>query len=652
MKKILLALMLFSSYSFALPNWYSYNGSSFSMSQQVISHGDAGESLCGTHSVGAFSVSYYNGSLLYLDQWISETPTSNGYCRYYFDEGKYITNTCPSPKTIINGECTDSTPTCTATQHLVNNICVNNPVCVTGSHLDTTSNTCVGDFPQKAVVTLDSGNKYVIFEDDAMMYCKADISSCTTTDKFGNQIPNRFYALKVPDETSELLDFSASVINSAYIGAKNMVGLAIEALGFNITAVTDAGVALDMLYDTNNFAHDNVFPTAYLGAGLMVMGKKLQSWDDTIYEVPKYDGSGVNVLFDSHSKESVNISSFTPSDGSSAPIPNTPLVAEKVTQEKLKTIWDNAPGAGTLPKNALVLGSDIIYNPTDPSKVLVETPDKVIVAQTNPDKSQTILEMNKADILNTKNTGADLPVTQKVIQPEKISNDGKVSQTQETTQSTVSPTKNETTTFNKSTGLPDVVDYNPRTGLKDGNLYNSSTGLITSPGAGTGGGSPTGAPTKDANGSGTGSIDLSGVTGRLDKLNNQLTKINDVLTPKTEKPFSSNPENPIDTSKLDGLTDIWKSAYDGLKSDMSQVSSMADGAKNTINQGLSSGLVGGSISTCPYTVHFDDGKDIINFDIDFCKVLSPLRSTFTVLFNIIFQFLLLLIAYKFMMKLV
>ncbi|AHJ12436.1 hypothetical protein [Sulfurospirillum multivorans] len=167
MKKILLALMMFSSFLFSgSPVPATYEGNDIYKAEGVCRK----IGVWHDWSSGTTGYSAYNFEVGY----IVIADFAKNQVNYYL----YTDAICPVP-----------TPTCTADQDLVAGVCV--PKCPTGSHVDSDLNLCMGDYNQTKT-TFDNGNFIVYFSDGAEMYCDVSEEKCITHDKNFNVIPNRF----------------------------------------------------------------------------------------------------------------------------------------------------------------------------------------------------------------------------------------------------------------------------------------------------------------------------------------------------------------------------------------------------------------------------------------------------------------------------
>jgi len=231
-----------------------------------------------------------------------------------------------------------------------------------------------------------------------------------------------------------------------------------------------------------------------------------------------------------------------------------------------------------------------------------------------------LLLVNKSDLANTANNKTDLPYQLNDYAKPVINNDGTVTQSVTKTPSTVSSNNTNTST-------------NPTTGQ-----------TTTTKATGT-----------TANGSNGTNFDVSALTGRLDSLGNQLTKLNG--TAETGNGLLSNIQNNTASSKnsLNGIEsaintikntngftaetvshnipdtpssiDSWQTTYDNLKGDFDNVLTTVDELKSLVNGSpLTLNLSSSSVTTCPYSENVDFVYFTVPFDMDLCAVFSPFSS--------------------------
>lgn len=621
MKKIILALMLLTSFSFSAEAYTPYKCTDGKAYQDLNNGAIAFSAMSYNWPYCADKVQTTNS---YGVGWLVLAENYGSSCDYrmYSNVGRDCDSSNFNPQT---GE--PNPP----------------PDCPSGSHAD--GQNCVGDYPLKASTPLESGATFSLFEDGATMYCRPN-GECETTNDKGERIPNRFVNGAIPSEISDLKDFGAYLLSK--VG--NAVGKTLQWGGMTMLLNGTAGGAL--IYEGGNPALNGLNPVFLASAGLISLGNALVTEENVVLYTPKVDGVlNVDIVEKTAQTSTANLDASTPSDGSPVLSENGAFTQQQITAQNAQTIWDTAGGVGKLPPNALVLGSDITYPSNNPDKAIVNTPDAVIMVKTNSDGSSTIVKVNKNDIANTQNHNTDLIYEKQEISPEKITNDGKTEQTQITTPTSVSPLDNFPKTTNPKTGLPDYVDYDPRTGLKDGKVYSTATGqavtdtngnpLGTGTGAAPDGVSPLapikpGVPSPDGNGTGS-SIDLKGVTSRLDKISNQLTVQNkrdeelDNLGGVAYLHGLPTGTNPYDWTSYQGTFDNLKSTIDNLNGQFEEM-------KSLFQNGFTLNLSGTPVDTCPYNSTIDlDGRAIaVSFDL--CKTFSPMRPLFHGFFYLFFVF--------------
>lgn len=496
------------------------------------------------------------------------------------------------------------------------------PTCATGSHYDTTVSACMSDFETLGKTTFDNGDFLVSWSDGASTFCSGSPSVCFTYDKGNNnRIANRYlnpefnpdgtikYDGAMPDEApvKTTLDYILNPIGNA-------VGNTLQYMGLGIMVSATGGGAL--VYD-KTVGLNALNPGVTLGAGLVMLGKTISTDDVFFTAVPTVSNDVEVKLVEKSASTTVNNLDNFQSDSA--------YTKQTVTSENVKTVWDSAGGVGKLPPNSLILGSDIIYPTSNPSKAIVNTPDKIMIVETNPDNSSKITEIAKQDLANTANNNTDLILVQKEISAPTIQNDGTVTQTQTTTPVSVNPLNNFPTSTNTKTGLPDYVDYDPKTGLYDGAIYSTATGKAVT--------TPTGVPLGDAvvkpNPDGTSTIDLTGVNTRLDKISNQLTKQNNsldkIINTSNFSAETITHDIPTDYSTLDS----WQETWNNLKSDFDNVASTADELTSLVNGSpLTLNFPKGSVTTCPTSSDIDFGYFMVSSGTDYCQLFSPFYPIF------------------------
>ncbi|AOO64563.1 furin-like repeat-containing protein [Sulfurospirillum halorespirans] len=638
MKKILLALMMISSFLFSGPHvTATYEGNDIYKSEGVCRK----IGVWHDWSAGTTGYSAYN----FEGGYIVIADFAKNQVHYYL----YTYATCPVPA-----------PTCTADQDLVAGVCV--PKCPTGSHVDSDLNLCMGDYNQTKT-TFDNDNFIVYFSDGAEMYCDVSTEKCITHDKDFNVIPNRFLNPNLnPDGTVKdngLIPDSLPVsswLSTAYDAygkpITNAVGQFFQALGW-VIAYESTG---DGSFVVSPTGLNSLNPFAVLGSGLFTLGSAMVTPDDVVIATPTNTDNGVTVNVSSNSGVSFDqlstVASSTPESGTPVFSKNGIYTQRQITEANLKTVWDNAAGVGKMPANALILGSDIIFPTNSPSTALINSPTQVEIVKTSPDNTAQSIVVNKADLANTASSGTDLPYTVKDYKAPVINNDGTVTQATTSTPSSTSPSNGNTTSTNPTTGQTTTTPSSTLSGT---------------------------ATTSDGK-----SIDLSGVTGRLDSLGKQLEKLNgtaqsgnELLGSINNKSASmANSLNSIQSSATnmnalmsqtsDGLTEqtwtndiptdysvfnTWQTTWNNLKSSVDTVTSKGDELKELVNgDSLTLDLPKGSLEQCPYNGSIDLVFAVIPLSFDFCTVLSPLRPVFYTMFYLFFVFGILFSSLKILMR--
>jgi len=582
------------------------------------------------------------------------TVVESGTTFYYYMRRwvVYIPKTTDcSNGTITNGECVISSPTC-----------------VTGSHIDSDLNLCMGDYDQ-VKTTFDNGNFIVYFSDGAEMYCDVSEEKCITHDKNFNVIPNRFLNPNLnPDGTVKdngLIPDSLPV--SSWLGTAydaygkpitNAAGQFFQALGW-VIAYESMGDGSFVISPTGL---NSLNPFAVLGSGLFTLGSAMVTPDDVVIATPTNTNNGVSVNVSSNSGVSFDqlstVSSSTPESGTPVFSKNGIYTQRQITEANLKTVWDNAAGVGKMPATALILGSDIIFPTNSPSTALINSPTQVEIVKTSPDNTAQSIVVNKADLANTASSGTDLPYTVKDYKAPVINNDGTVTQATTSTPSSTSPSNGNTTSTNPTTGQTTTTPSSSLNGTA-----NTSDGK---------------------------SIDLSGVTGRLDSMGKQLEKLNgtaqsgnELLGSINNKAASmANSLNSIqgNTASLkdtlnsikDGFldTDIpttphnipkdtsggdwnsWSSTWDNAKASFDGVSSQVGEFSSLFQNGFTLNLINSNIIQCPYESTIDLVFAQIPLSFDFCRVFSPLRNVIYTFFYLFFCFSITFFSVKMFLRMV
>lgn len=466
----------------------------------------------------------------------------------------------------------------------------NPPECYLGTHNDPANpQNCIDDFPITKTDYLEGGGVLIHYDDNKIMLLRRDGTGESWDLTTGEYFfPNRAFDGVVPPSAS-YNPFSFD--KSQAIQYKELTFGDVAGIAFN-----QAGVAIK---DAAN----------WLQAPALVWTLALSTHKDT--PTDSLVNSGTNVSLVENSSNNYLLSSF---ESSSNPqiIPNTDIVVQKVNSDI---------GSFSSVSN---VGDTIITSNSNPNKAIIDTSSAIKFEQKNPDGSILETIIQKSDISSTSLNNTDLNFQISTVS-NNINNDGTTTKTViPTLQGSVSSSTGTTTSTNSTTGITTIVT-NPTTGT-------STTAATTSP-------------------SGTGTIDLSGVTARLDKISNQLTAVNN-FNSSLKDATASQVSNPIDNEKGQGLIDTFSTSWNNIKADFDRITVMTDEATSTINNGFSLSLATGVVSECPYISDFDYVASTAPIPVDLCKVFSPLRSTLYVLFTLLFQFFLISFAFKSLIKLV
>lgn len=443
MKKIILALMLLTSFAFSAitcevvsgnkwqrptdGKWFLLtSGTSYSTRRYNPNYFSIEYNQCSNFSWGALH-SRLGGSSFFLVKKVNNSSFSAEFFEgnkvaiglYDGHEEGYMT----SPWDVIWSETTPPEPEL--------------PQCGEGTYLNPATLSCAPIYPIADEETLESGSKNIIFEDGAMMIVNPDGTAVTFAPN-GEKIPNRLYNGSIPEV--------------GYLSESKNIGVN----GSDFFTVNPLGI---FLKSSALFAIQN---TALLWHYAMSDQKETANGDVVDFK-PTMNGVAVNIsqkAFDNIDfSEYENKATTTPQS-----VPNSDLAYKKLSDAEILQFL----GAT---KN-----DTVFYKPNDPSYFVASNSDSVSVVKANPDGSAQKVEFQKNDLQNTANNNTDLTAVKKDIAPQKISNDGKIQQTQTSTTMSVSPLNNFPKTTDEKTGLPIYVDYDPRTGLKDGKIYDTRTG--------------------------------------------------------------------------------------------------------------------------------------------------------------------------------
>lgn len=454
------------------------------------------------------------------------------------------------------------------------------PQCGEGTYLNPATLSCVPFYPIADEETLESGSKNIIFEDGAMMIVNPDGTAVTFAPD-GAKIPNRLYNGSIPEV--------------GYLSESKNIGVN----GSDFFTVNPLGIFL------KSSALALVENTALLWTKFMSDDKQTAN-NDLIQFRPVAD-SPTAVNFSRVNFDNIDFSEYenkaTPTPQT---VPNTDVAYKKLSDAEISQFL----GAT---KN-----DTVFYKPNDPSYFVASNSDAVSVVKVNPDGSAQKAEFQKNDLQNTANHNTDLPVKQTITPAPKINPDGTTTQIPDITQSTVSPNSNTSTNTSQSTGTPIIAPY----GKGDKNTTAPATPAPPNPD-----GSPNGY-----------NIDLGGVTTRLERISNQLTKMNN-RNDELDKIGDNAYAHGIPTGGTSPYD--WTShqaTFENLKSTIDDLNGQADEIKALFQNGFTLNLSGTPVDTCPYNSTIDlDGRSIaVSFDL--CKTFSPMRPLFHGFFYIFFVF--------------
>jgi len=510
------------------------------------------------------------------------------------------------------------------------------PTCPTGAHNDTTQegSPCVSDYEMNAKETFDNGNVWIQWADGATTFCELATGQCLTHDKNANRIDNRYidpiyyadgetlygnFSGRVPVEAPQTPSLLELALNPILQATQNAVGKTLQAFGMGIMVTgTGDGVLMYDGYQGLNLLN----PLMAIGGGIFTLGNALVTPDNVIVTTPTADESAlmnVNIIERTSDSTLNTIENATPSDGTPAMTPNGAYTQKQVTEANLKTIWDTAAGVGKLPPNALVLGSDIIHPTDSPTTAIINTPNTIKFVETKPDNTSTVIEVAKTALAQTATNNTDLTYTKTDYQAPTINNDGTTSQGSTISTGTVASTTNNNT-VTSSTGT--TTTANPTTGTSTTAGTTSSTGS-------------------------TGTIDLAGVTSRLDKISNQMTKLNDGFSSDIETHANNIPS---DTSVVKWTT--YESTWNNLLSSIDSVGSKVSEVQSLFQNGFTLNLTGGTVTTCQHTFTLNLTGSPTDVKVDFCSVLSPFRPVIYTFFYLFFVASIIMFSFKIMIRMV
>lgn len=461
------------------------------------------------------------------------------------------------------------------------------PQCGEGTYLNPATLSCVPFYPIADEETLESGSKNIIFEDGAMMIVNPDGTAVTFAPD-GAKIPNRLYNGSIP-EVGYLSESKNIAVGGSDFFTVNPLGIFLKSTAVGI--ITNFG--------------------ALAWTNLIISDQKKTANGDVVDFKRTQNGVAVNIsqkAFDNIDfSEYENKATTTPQS-----VPNTDVAYKKLSDAEILQFL----GAT---KN-----DTVFYKPNDPSYFVASNADSVAVVKSNPDGSAQKLEIQKNDLQNTATNNTNLQVTQTTISAPKINNDGTTSTTTNTSVGSVSTATN-TNTTTSSNGSTSTV--NPTAGT-------STNGAIT--------------PSSDGTGS---NINLSGVTSRLDKISNQITKQNE-RNDEIDKSVVAAVPHGIPLNPPDW--DTWLTTWNNLTADLDNVVTKTYELKSLIEgEPLALNLARGGVESCPYngTIELKQGWNI-PVSYDYCKVLAPVRPVTYTMFYFVFVGATLFFSLKILFRLV
>ena len=435
------------------------------------------------------------------------------------------------------------------------------------------------------IVDYDDGSKMIIFPD----------LTAFTFDVNGNLVPNYAFNGTTPPASTPFTDDNAFVSNTnkKYFDI-TFNGLPIlvvdkDSAGFHSMAITplNALQTLAMIAVTPKTVSKN-------GEDIKIISSPTSS-----------NPNAVNVDITTINFDNVDFSEYeSTATNVPTPIQNSNLVVEKIDS----TNQNKFP--------AISSGTVVTHDNIDFSQFIATTPTSVAVGSQNEQGvvSQTVI--SKADLITSATTGSALNSFQEVLQPIKQNVDGTSSQT-------VASTPISTTGGSSSVGV-------------------TTTQTTVSSPSSAGSGS-----TSSTFSSGSGTIDLSGVTSRLDRISSQLTYSNNKLDQLTSEPVGTSNLNTKISEYSSKLSDLSLSAdnafdfIDNLKSSLTDLENQFNDAKAFFDDKPTITLQNG---TCPFNVTLYHKTYIV----DACQFVSPYRPILAIFFTLIMSFSVFMFSIKYL----
>lgn len=617
---------MFSSFLFAnlgsAPTYYSYDGIIYKYS---YSDGYSGNLYSTTPilSIAPYFLGFYGSTLklgevgdpsygpvtsgtlktpagVTLRPYPSPNQAKTNYTHFYTP---LAVNDCLPPNEIVNGECVNNVPTCNASQHL-----------------DSATDTCVANFPLTLDTMLDGGMRMLIYEDGTCMFIHPDGKANTYNADMQKVAPRYLPDGSLPPEKSVLGDLWDKTVES--------VGDTMQVLGWNLIYSSEGSPEYGFYRDENlKLGFSEVMPIAFPSGFAISLGRKLSGpiTDVLIEPVPNSHPNAVPV--DVSNMDFTNFNTASYAEENAKVIPNTDIQVQKVTEANQADLTSKWAGYGKLGQtigSSLDIGAVFSTKVSDPNVALVEDSTKFVAVQKAPDGSAVAVEIKKTDMQQSSTSGSAVPYTVTQVAKPTINADGSTSQSVSTSQGFVNPSTN-TNTQTGSGGQ--TVSFTP-------------SGLGSSSVAGT----------TSSTGS-TGTINLSGVTSRLDTISNQLTKLNQTFedTEDSDSPLVATEHTiPTDTSAGD-----WDSeTMTNLKNSIDNVVGRVEEFKTFLQNGFSLNLTGGSVTTCPYTKQFSFNGHTEDVTIDLCQFTSTLRPVFYTFLYLLFVLNIIIFSFKSILRLV
>ena len=645
MKKIILALMMISSFTFSNASTYiSYDGSTWKKTSDIysnpINYGNSPNSIQVYQYISSDDIIFNVwGSGTSVSNWQSYCGTSSCYS-YSLNRARYSresTPTCLPPKEIVNGECINNTP-----------------VCQFGYHNDTTpAKTCVPDKECPASMKYFAQATGTFSFDIKTCVPNRDLSPADCASKGG------FYATpETPYDSSKTI--VGQVLSNKIVLAR---GMGCYDSAYVQEQSIDNDIAIALSFGTAQI--DKAF-LARLGNSILSGGK---SFANTIFDFFKSDPVASKQGLLTYQPELIDL--VIQSDGTYASM-NYKLRNEVWQDLGSGNVVQKDYGISTpeiIPPN-VYLGGDIavVENSLIGTKSFLDNPQPLVVPSTSPLNTVTTSTLDLKNSLygtqtspfnvtstllekSTDSVGTVLTKTQsKILYPDGsytnvttlASRVASGETTYQITASTPVKTASGEVTYNQVTNIT-TNNAGAVTNTVNNAGSISSTGssghVVTTPNVLN----PSLAPQTDSN-----VINLSNIQASLNQLNKTATETKTALQDLVNY---VSPQTTALNSKLSEffqkLTDLSLKIDDGINFVNGLIDSLSDlerqfnDAKSFFDNKPTITLQSG---TCPFQSHWY-GQTVT---VDPCMFIAPYRSINTIFFTLIFSFAVLMFALKYL----